>query len=385
MRILLIKMSPVEGLNSSTLRTLAVADGLIRLGHEVDYMTIPISNCHVINKNTSIIDSLNIVRANHNQLYDSITVSSKKKSSLKSIFIKLLRSIYHKISIYDYTYNISKNVNIDLLDTKEYDIIISSSDPKSSHVAMRRLIDKGIKYNKWIQYWGDPLANDITHKSMYPKWILRIIEFNLLKTADRIVYVSPFTYKQQVDEFPKLSKKMMWAPIPYIKKKNYVKTLNETYTVGYFGAYKSRVRNINPLYNACKKMEGVVHLNIAGDSDIVLEECKNVCIYPRKNVDDLEGNSDLLVCMLNSSGMQIPGKIYHYAATNKPILVLLDGENKEEMKEYLESFNRYIICDNNKKEIEDTINWIIENPKDYSPCESLNSVSIASEILNGEI
>ena len=382
MRILLIKMSPIDGLNSSTLRTLALANGFIKLGHEVHYLTVPLSGCHVLNESDSVINKVNVIRTAHNNIYESLTSKAKNRNSLKSIIIKLLRTMYHKLSIYDYTYKIANQINIDILNNKNFDLIISSSDPKTSHIAAKSLITQGVKYNKWIQYWGDPLANDITNKSIYPKWILRIFERNLIKSADKVIYVSPFTYNQQSKDFPSLANRMSWLPIPYIEKKNYDKVMNEIFTIGYYGAYKSNVRNIHPLYEACKKMGKSVRLDIVGDSDMTLEDTKNIKIYPRGNVEEFEKRADLLVCMLNSSGTQIPGKIYHYAATNKPILVLLDGDNIEEMKKYLNSFNRYIICSNNVDEVLATISWIIKNPKEYNPCEVLEPSIIADRVIN---
>lgn len=380
MKILLIKMSPVDGLNSSTLRTLALAKGLNKLDYEVYYLTVPVSNCHVINESNNVIDSINIIRTPPNEIYDSLTSKSKKRSPFKSIIIKLLRAVYHKLSIYDYTYKIAKDINIDILDEKTYDIIISSSDPKTSHIVAKRLISQGIKYNRWIQYWGDPLAYDITNKAIYSKWILKKFELNLIKKADKIVYVSPFTYELQIREFPGIADKMTWLPIPYIEKKEYDETSNDIFTIGYFGAYKSSVRNIYPLYEACKKMNNI-HLDIVGDSDITLEETDNIKNYPRGNVDDLEKNADLLVCILNSSGTQIPGKIYHYAATNKPILVILDGEKKEKMREYLKRFGRYVMCDNDEKSILDAINEIKNMDKKYEPCPYFEPQNIAIRLV----
>lgn len=385
MKILIIKMSPVEGLSSSTLRTTALAKGLLELGHEVDYLTVPMISSHVINKSNNVRDSFNIIRAPQNIVYEVIASRTKKdskKNSLKSLAINIIRSIYHKLTLFDYTYKIAREFNIKTLEKLDYDVMISSSDPKTSHILAKRLVEQGIKYNKWIQYWGDPLTNDITNKTIYPKWILRRIELNLLRSADQIVYVSPFTYKQQINDFPKLATKMKWLPVPYIKKKNYNSVSNEIFTIGYYGAYFTEIRNIMPLFNSCKKMKDNVHLDIVGDSDLELKDEENIKIYSRRNVDDFEMKVDLLVCVLNNSGTQIPGKIYHYAATNKPILVLLDGDNIEEMKEYLESFNRYIICINKEEEIISAIKEVMDNPQTYKPCEILEPTFIANRVIN---
>ena len=200
MRILLIKMSPIDGLNSSTLRTIALANGLIKLGCDVHYLTVPMSGCHVLNESNNVIGKIKLIRTSHNNIYESLT-SNSRRHSLNKVIVTISRFIYHKFFIYDYTYKIVKNININILNEKKYDIIISSSDPKTSHIVAKKLLDQGIECNKWIQYWGDPLANDITNKTIYPKWILKFFESKLLKSADKIVYVSPFTYKQQVRDF----------------------------------------------------------------------------------------------------------------------------------------------------------------------------------------
>lgn len=40
MKILIVKMSPINDLNSATLRTIGIAKGLVNLGHEVTYLAL---------------------------------------------------------------------------------------------------------------------------------------------------------------------------------------------------------------------------------------------------------------------------------------------------------------------------------------------------------
>lgn len=382
MDILIIKLSPIEGLNSSMIRTLALTKGLLSQGHKVDFITIPISETHVTANEYDFIENVGLIRAQKNVAYENVVSRKNNQGSIKTSLIKLLRKTYHKFSLYNYTHSIAKNINISLLEKRYYDIVISTSDPKTSHIAMKQLINQGLKYKKWIQYWGDPMAIDITKKSIYPKWIVRNVEKNLLSNADKIIYVSPFTLKEQKEMFPSLASKMSFLPVPYISEKYYEKTKNEKFTIGYFGAYPSKVRNIMPLYAAGVKMQENIKLNIVGDSDISLQPTNNISIYPRGDISNFEKNADLLVCMLNSSGTQIPGKIYHYASTNKPILVLVDGEKKEEMKKYLESYNRYIICENKEENIMIAIKKIMDNNEECEPCISFNSELIAKAFIS---
>jgi hypothetical protein len=66
-------------------------------------------------------------------------------------------------------------------------------------------------------------------------------------------------------------------------------------------------------------------------------------------------------------GGQIPGKIYHYSATTKPILFILDGteEEKKIIKEHFAQYDRYFFCDNTKEDIELAINKLTANYTQY--------------------
>lgn len=378
MKILLVKLTPIESIDSGTIRTLGLVKGLTELNNVVDYLSIPLSNTHVKRRDSPLFDKINIIITNNNLNYDRVIGSNGK---LKKIIIGFVRRIYHILNMYDYTYSIAKKIDISLLSDMEYDLIISSSDPKTSHIAVENLIKQGLKYKKWIQYWGDPMAIDITKKSIYPQWIIKKMEKKILMLADEIVYVSPFTLMEQKKLYPDIADKMNFLPIPYIEEKIYEYTNNDKFTIGYFGSYYSEIRNIIPLYNSADKLKDKVNLNIVGDSDKQVKSTENIGIYPRGDISEFEKKADLLVCVLNSKGTQIPGKMYHYAATNKPILVILDGQDKDGMRDYLESFNRFIICDNNENSIISTIKNIIEGNQIFSPSKQFAAKTIASHFL----
>ena len=97
---------------------------------------------------------------------------------------------------------------------------------------------------------------------------------------------------------------------------------------------------------------------------------------------NIEEETDILICICNKKGTQIPGKIYHYAATNKPILIILDGEKKEELKTYFEKFKRYNICQNTEESIMENINKIIKEKNKCEPLKELNAKNIAKAFLD---
>ena len=128
-----------------------------------------------------------------------------------------------------------------------------------------------------------------------------------------------------------------------------------------------------------------MQLNICGATDLKLESMNNIKILPRQNLSiirEYEKKSDVLICLCNKKGTQIPGKIYHYAATNKPILIILDGENKDKLKKYFESFNRFILCENNIESISNIINNIKNYKREYNQSEQLNAKNIAKKSID---
>lgn len=378
MKILIVKLNPIEVNDSSNIRTLGLAKGLLELGHQVDYLTPPYSGIQTKLENDGILNSINIIRTSNNKLYEGLV---KKTIPFKDLLLNILRKIYHLFNLFDNSLKIAKNVTLSNID-KHYDIIISSSDPKSSHIAVMNLIKQGLEYEKWIQYWGDPLTIDITNKSIYPKWITKTIEQKIIEAADKIVYVSPFTFREQQKLFPQLKHKMNFLPIPYIRETIYQEANNEMFTVGYFGSYYSHVRDIIPLYKSFEYLKDDAILNLVGDTNLILEDTINVKIIPRGDITEMQKKTDLYICLLNNSGTQIPGKLYHYAATNKPILVIVDGDKQEEMISYLKSFDRYIICENNIVSICDSIKNIKKSKLSYEPSIHFKAMNISQLFIS---
>jgi hypothetical protein len=175
-------------------------------------------------------------------------------------------------------------------------------------------------------------------------------------------------------------------PIPYVQK-----SINENrdlstvpqLNVLYCGDYSSNVRNILPLYETAKALSNV-HLTICGGSNLHLENCGNIKVYPRLSYDRVtayEKEADVLVHLSNLHGSQIPGKIYQYSGTNKPILFILDGE-KEALLDTFSCYGRYCFADNTKERIEKALREIKEQTVEYSPVEDFSKKTIAEKIIS---
>lgn len=384
MKILYITSTPLEYNSSANMRNIAIIKGLQQLGNEVSSLSSEAVNSSIYSDDISgIINLKSRYWLKLGAIQSNITNNINQRNNFKKIIKNRIYKIYTKFSIYDPKKTLVSKVSKDFIKEK-FDLIISSSDPKSSHLIAEKLIELNPNITKkWIQYWGDPFVGDINKNSIIPANVIKREEKRLIGLCDEVVYVSPFTLEQQQKNYPEYKDKMKFVPIPYIEEKIFTTGSNSKVTLGYFGDYKSSDRNIKPLYETIIKNNDC-YLNICGNSDIKLEEKENVSIRPRQKmnvVEELEKNSDILVCICNKKGTQIPGKIYHYAATNKPILIILDGDKKEELRKYFESFNRYKLCENTEEDILKAVKDIINEKVEYKPLTLLSSEKIAKKFI----
>lgn len=383
-RILVIKLAPYDSLVSSNMRMLALMKGIDQIGYSMDLLTVPKSTILVDNdmSDYTFLERVNIVTTSQSNLYEAVV--SKRHGGIVGKLYPIAKKVYHKFSLYNHTDKVAKQVSINILPRKEYDYVIAVSDPKTTYIALKTLLDQGLKAKKIVEYWGDPLYGDITQSSIFPGFVLKREERKFLAMADKVVYTSPLTLAMEKKTYPEFSGIMTCLPTANVKPRIFPDTKNKVYTVGYYGGYKSTVRNIMPLYKAFGSLTGIAKLNLVGDTDLNLMSTENIMVKPRGVVKELEEQTDLFACVLNSSGTQIPGKIYHMAASNRPILVILDGDMKESISEYLKTFNRFVMCENTEESIRNAILTIMimkENRK-WTPCEILEPKSIAAEMLS---
>lgn len=389
MKILFVTSQPVLINSSANLRNIALIRGLLDCKHEVDILSFKITQ-NAANYDVSLqelIKECNLYYVHPLKIHNSMVVTKQKSENLFNNIKTMLRNIYGKFSILDSLALSTKKINFKEIPKVQYDLIISSSDLKSSHYLADEYRRKfGYKNTKWVQYWGDPLSIDINLSSKLPKVLIKKIEKKILGKADKIIYVSPFTLEKQKQNFVSLASKMTFVPIAYTKERFTKIENNREMTFSYLGDYGSRARNIMPLYEAIKTNQEA-NFKIIGNSDLNLGKIQNLCLEPRLNFEAVkkeEELADVLVCLCNKNGSQIPGKIYHYSGLNKPILVIKDGENDLEsyLKEYDEE-DKYIFCDNNSESISEKIDFIINNRKELIsvPTKAFSPQNIAKEFL----
>lgn len=314
---------------------------------------------------------------------DSVEKTSDMNSlSIRNTLKKMFYVLFPQDPIYPFDSTWLKKALRFKSDTN-YDLMISNSSPAASHkLAAELLRRKKINTKRWIQVWEDPWYYDL-YGGHSDKELEE--EHKLLRQATEVYYVSPLTLKYQQKYFSDCAKKMSYTPLPaleydFAEKESEMQNLK----FGYFGDYYSITRNLVPFYNTMRRTSAGGY--IYGDSDLKLKADDRIEICGRVTLDKLknvQSQTDVLVHLSNLRGGQIPGKIYHYSVTNKPILFILDGTDEEirDIRDFFVKFDRYTFCRNNCSDIEDAIKKIQTDRRKYFPVVDFKPKEIVKNLL----
>lgn len=363
MNILLVTLYSLERNTSVAISNINITKGLLELGHQVTWVMPHWAQCET----EFDASQVRIIR-----------VPGEDEKRDAGFLRNRLRSHFYML---DFTRPYLRQVRKTQIPDEFYDVVISTSDPKTSHVFTARLL-RHVRYGRWIQHWGDPLLGDITRNFWWPRWYIKCYERSIIRKADKIVYVTPFTCEAQRKEYPKMAHKIAFIPLPADMHGTETVEQDGLLRIAYLGDYNPAFRNLHPLYNACSKMDGV-SLTIAGHGPSY-RSLPNIKVLPRIPQDkalEIENDSDVIFCVCNKRGTQIPGKILYKASSDKHILVAVEKESHDEMCKYLESYNRFVVCDNTSASITEALKSLRGKPHDYVTPERLLPVSIAREIL----
>ena len=377
MKILFVTSYPLEYNTSANIRNLGLIQGFLQNGDDVytfstyptdlayydgELLDFPFKGRFWIGGKSAIVENS----------------SHKLVGKLKGI----ASSIITKFSVYDRRALLARSIGKTTID-ESFDVVISSSDPKSAHVLAEKLIKvmPGPR-PRWIQYWGDPFTGDISNHHTFSENRVKKEELRMLKMADKVVYVSPFTKEEMTKKYPMVANKLSFLPIPFLKKESQLDIPTEKDLVAYLGDYHSKNRNILPFVESVTQLK--IKAIIVGSSDLMINSTETLTVQGRvygNEIEELSAKAGVYVCICNLHGTQIPGKVYHYVDSGKPILVILDGEKEEELKEYFESFNRFYLCKNNKEDIVNTLQKVLSENRIFRTPVQLRSNHIAQKFL----
>ena len=225
-----------------------------------------------------------------------------------------------------------------------------------------------------VQFWTDPLSvggvsriSDIPSRRMVHVYD----EYRLLKTADKVVFNFPLLCELEKELHPRFAHKMSWTDVGYVEHEtdDYIPH-NTRITIGLFGAYQKKVRNIGPFLAAVKQFPNL-NFVLRGDSDVTIDPTSypNLDVKPGRQpvteIETLEANCDILLSLNAHSGMMPPGKTFYYASYAKPIVYIADGEQQDYLMKYMIGLGRYIVCHNTVESIVQGIGRAIASLTDF--------------------
>ncbi len=270
------------------------------------------------------------------------------------------------------------------------DLLIAHANPPEAQFFCRRLKQMAPRVAYW-QYWSDPFAYGGIHPDRLPvkRWIHYFLERRMLSWPDRVIYGTRTLAMIQKKKFPRFAEKMRYIDVPYSFSDEGSQSGNREYQYfcGYFGLYDSSCRNVFPLYRALKKHpEWKMIIVGSGDSEIVSTD--NIELHgrvPQAEIEFFEQNTQVYVVVLNHTCVQIPGKVFYRTGGRSTILVVLDGDYKTDIKEYLEPFQRFEFCDNTEESIEAKLRQLSVSGFNREAWDSqpLSPVQVGQDLVTG--
>ena len=395
MRILVVAGYCPRDNHSAALSHNAYIEGFIKMGYKVDLlcysengfsidteMKVPTVENKYEYDGLSLYEKLAMKRQNNegtSPASDNSDNTQEQKPSLKSRILDIVKGrIRAMYGIYNPSIVWFRRAKSFKTDT-HYDIAVSMSYPQVSHLLANYLKKhKRVKADKWIQLWEDPWSMDLGNIDGMKKCVKP--EGKLLDDAEDVVYVSPITLKNQQNVFSSNKDIMRWCPLAAYYNAETVdySDFNEN-RYGYFGDYTPYIRNLEPFYNVAVNRK--LNVDICGSPSDLFPSKNNVKIYPRLPLNELKKHEDktnIVICLFNLGGGQIPGKIYQLAATNKTILAILDGPEDEQkiIRDYFEKYNRFVFCQNNEQSISEAIDRIESNDLGGVSNEPIDAFSV---------
>lgn len=387
-KILFITTSYILKNSSAAIRNNSLVKGLVELGYTVDVCTIQWSK----ELYSPFFEKEQNGNIYYDQLPNLIRIAKIKNNQIRKKDNKWLtktRQLLKKILFFpDGCYEWIKKFRE--IDVSQYMCVISSSDHKTSHFV-------GLKIKRlypslpWIQIWGDPWSTDV-NTLCFMKPLIAYYEKKLISESDKVVYVSEVTMRDMQKKYPCYSEKMYTIPRGFYFEIN-SPIFNPTCMRIVYTGVISYGRNPLVLLKAINKLKLPLSdctVEFYGNIPLEMREQLNsfpfVKLYDSVDFEHMStilASASILLYLSNKQGSsQIPGKLFDYMGTNKPILCLVSDEF-EPTSMFLKQYERCIVLKNSESDI--CNNWSkIESAcrNIYTPEEKFSPKNIASQVVD---
>ena len=390
MRILFVTFSDIGICSSSNIRNVSLIKGLLDTGHSVDIISYKTNNKAQVQDETfrPVTDRCRVFEIFGATASERVSAGllAKGTKNIKIRLYSLLRKLYYALEPVDSMRRTALTLNIEGMELGEYDLMISSSNPYSVHILAERIKNHYFKAGiTWVQYWGDALYFDTLIRHPVFPGRLKKAEYNLIRNCDAVFYTNAVILEKQKQLFKDMADKMTYIETPYAFAKKSEKE-KFTYQVGYFGSFSTVVRDIMPLYTALSEAD--YRSVIIGNGDVEITPTATLEVKPRATVSvvrEYEDDTRILACICNKlpanreeTGL-IPGKAYHYGATDKTVLVI--GASPD-VEGFLKKYNRFIFVPNDSQKIKEAIDRLLKEPfRREKPIEEVDPINAAAKVI----
>lgn len=387
-RILFITTTYILKNSSAAIRNNSLVRGLVELGHDVDVCTIEWPS----DLTSPFFEKENNGNIYFDQLPNIVRIARIKQSRTlkkKNKWITKLRQTLKKVLFFpDECYEWKNKFEWPHLE--KYDCLISSSDHKTSHFVGLK-VKRELPSLPWIQIWGDPWSTDV-NTPLFLRGVIAHQESKLLKKADKIVYVSGATMSEMQKKYPQLKNKMFNIPRGFYFNLSNSSGRQDCIRIVYTGVL-SYGRNPYALLNALTKLKMpptkfVVEFygNIPLDMQERLGKYPFVKLYQSVDFEymaDVLASASILLYLSNKKGSsQIPGKLFDYMGSDKPILCLV-SDISEPTSLFLMQYERCLVLNNSEEIIMNNWNKIEDlSQKSFYPEIQFSPKSIASQVID---
>jgi len=251
-----------------------------------------------------------------------------------------------------------------LIKENNYDFLITSHEP-----IVDTLLGLALKNKtkiRWIADLADPISADYYPSFWRP--ILKKIEKETLKKADLII-VTNEALKKKYEKIANSVEKILVVTQGFDLDffKSYKKTNeNQKFTLAYTGSFYKEFRNPEELIKALKRLDFDFELRLAGRLENFLPHFKGIKkkvnylgVLSHKKVLEVQVTSDVLIYLGNKLEDQVPGKIFEYFGSKRPILCIIQNE-KDPMAKTVKALGVGEVCLNEEEEIYKALNRFYE-------------------------
>src|SRR3972149_4232088 len=259
--------------------------------------------------------------------------------------------------------------------TKEnsYDVIIASGFPFTCHI-VGFFLKQASGGKPWIADYGDPWVNNPSFA--LPKWrsfIDKEIESRILNSVNKIIVNTDRTKDHYLNLYPFLKSEDIKVITQGFSKEGFHEVspeITDKFRIVYTGVfYKDREPFI--LFDALthvkeiwKDLEVIIAGNITKDEYKKYAENKGLSeivrligFVPQKKALSLQKGASVLLLIGNRGGIQVPGKIYEYLASKRPILSITI-DKYDIASTFVDRFKRGISVENDSQKLSESIIYL---------------------------